>query len=301
MLGAGGHVVVGVDGSPTSVEAARFAAEEAAVRGLELVVVHAGSRGLGQRPRDVAAAGALTASGQALVDEVLSQVRLDAATTVRTVVEAGPVAALLAAVSGDAVMVVLGQHRLDLADGRPAGHVASELGARARCPVVVVPAGWTRTLARGAHLGPRPVVVGVGGTGSAAAVLQLAHEEAELRRTSVLVLHVSTRADATTSRQAMSARALAQVMADQHRGHPDVAIDYRVVPGGTLLAWVDASARAGLLVLGRPRSARGDRAWQQSVARALLHRTRCPLVVVPAVTRSAPEDRLRRGAPALVS
>jgi nucleotide-binding universal stress UspA family protein len=294
-------VVVGVDGSPASVEAARFAADEAAVRGLALVVVHAGARGVDQRPRDVAAAGALTAAGQALVDGTLSQVRVAPTTTVRTVVEAGPVAALLTAVSSDAVMVVLGQHRPDLADGRPAGHVAPELGARARCPVVVVPAGWTRTLARDARLARRPVVVGVGGTGSAAAVLEVAHEEAELRGESVLVLHVSTRAGPTSSRQAASARHLAQVMADQHRGHPDVAIDYRVVPGGTLLAWVDASARASLLVLGRPGSARGDRAWKQSVARALLHQTRCPLVVVPAVTRTVPEDRLRRGAPALVS
>jgi nucleotide-binding universal stress UspA family protein len=296
----GGHVVVvGVDGSPESVEAARFAAAEAELRGLELLVVHACTTGWDRGP---SVSDVLPAAGRALVAEALSHVRLAPTTPVRRVVEAGSAVALLTAVSVDAAMVVLGQHQLDLAGGRPAGQVAPALGANARCPVVVVPAGWSRTAATGAHPGLRPVVVGVGGSSPAVALLQVAFEEAELRHASVLVLHASAGAGGTTSQRAESARDLAETMAGQHHDHPDVALDYRVVPAPTLTAWVDASSRASLMVLGRPRSPRGHRSWQHSVARAMLHQARCPLVVVPARTRVAPpDDRPRRGTPVLVS
>jgi nucleotide-binding universal stress UspA family protein len=295
-------VLVGVDGSPESVEAARFAAVEAAIRGLDLLVVHAGVTGSGRSRRDGAGTGAHPATGQALVDDVLSHVRVAPATVVRTVVEAAPAAALLTALSGDAALLVLGQHHFQLSDRRLGGQVAPAVGASARCPLVVVPAGWTRTVAVSAHLGPRPVVVGVGGTSAADAVLQIAYEEAELRRAPVLILHTATGAGPATSERAASMRNLAQIVAGQHQDHPDVAIDYRIVPAATMTAWVDASSRASLMVLGRPRSPRGHRSWQHSVARAMLHQTRCPLVVVPADARSAAaDDRPRRGTPVLVS
>lgn len=301
--GPGGalQVVVGVDGSPEGVEAARFAADEAAIRGLELLVVHACPPGAARSLRDVGATDARRAHGLGLVDEVLSHVRVAPRTVVRTIVEAAPAAALLTAVSGDAALLVLGQHQLNLANGRLAGQVAPAVGASARCPVVVVPAGWTRIVASSAHLGPRPVVVGVSGRSSATSVLEVAFEEAELRRASVLILHASTGAAVTTGEGTPSERTLAEIVAGQNQDHPDVAIDYRFVPATSVLAWVDASSRASLMVLGRPRSPRGFRSWQHSVARAMLHQTRCPLVVVPASTRSAPaDDRLELGTPVLV-
>jgi nucleotide-binding universal stress UspA family protein len=299
--GGAHQVVVGVDGSPESVEAARFAAHEAAIRGLELLVVHACVTGSGRSRRGVAVADGRPATGQALVDEALSHVRVAPKTKVRTVVEAASAGALLRAVSDDAALLVLGQHQFDLATGRLTGQVARAVGASARCPVVVVPAGWTRTVAGSAHLGPRPIVVAVGGRSSGTAVLQVAFEEAELRQASVLILHASTRADLGTSQGAASARNLAEIVAGQHQDHPDVSIDYRVVPAPSVLAWVDASSRASLMVLGRPQSPCGYRSWQHSVARAMLHQARCPLVVVPARTRSASAaGRPLRGTPSVL-
>lgn len=293
--------MVGVDGSPESVEAARFASQEAAVRGLELLVVHGCPPGSARTMRDVAAADARRASGQALVDEVLSHVPVAPRTLVRTIVEAAPAAELLTAVSGDAALLVLGQHRFDPADGRLAGQVAPAVGASARCPVVVVPSGWTRTVAATAHLGALPIVVGVGGRSPATSVLEVAFEEAELRQTPVLVLHASNGAGRVTGDRVAGVRTMAEIVAGQQAAHPDVAVDYRVVPDATLQAWVDASARASLMVLGRPRSPHGHRSWQHSVAHAMLHQARCPLVVVPASTRSAPaDDHPRLGTPVLV-
>ena len=282
-LGAAGRrrAVVGVDGSPESVEAARYAADEAAARGLDLLLVHACALGVAHAVREGPATDARRAVGQTLVDQVLSQVVVAPRTRVFTIVEIAPAAVLLTAVAGGAVLLVLGQHHLDLADGHLAGHVAPAVAASARCPVVVVPAGWSRTVASSAHLGPRPIVVGVSGTWSATAVLELAFEEAELRRATVLILHASTGHEPPPSRGGATARTMAEVVAGQNQDHPDIAISYRFMPLATITAWVEASSRASLMVLGRSRSPRGRRSWQHSVARAMLHQSRCPLVVVP--------------------
>ncbi len=177
-LGAAGRrrAVVGVDGSPESVEAARYAADEAAARGLDLLVVHACALGVAHSVPEGPATDARRAVGQALVADVLAHVPVAPRTRVFTIVEVAPAAVLLTAVAGGAALLVLGQHQLDPADGHLSGHVAPEVAASARCPVVVVPAGWRRTVAGRAHLGSRSIVVGVSGTWSATAVLELALE-----------------------------------------------------------------------------------------------------------------------------
>ena len=292
------RVVVGVDGSPESVEAARYAADEAAARGVELLVVHAYAVG---PTRDLPTTAASRAAAQRLVDDALSHVPVAATTQVRTIVTVAPAPALLTSLADEAVLLVLGRHRVDPAGGRPAGPVASAVAAEARCPVVVVPAGWSRSVARDAHLGPGPVVVGTTDKASGTSVLRLAYDEAELRQASVLILHASTAAEPATGLRAMSARTTAEFVAGQSLDHPDVAVDYRYVPGETLLALVDLSSRARLMVLGRPRQQAGRLPWGRSVARAMLHRVRCPLMVVPPGTRPAPAtDRAQVGTPVLV-
>jgi nucleotide-binding universal stress UspA family protein len=292
-------VVVGVDGSPESVEAARYAAEEAAARGVELLVVHA----YAARPTlDATGVASQRALAQALVDETLSHVRVAPTTVVRTLVEVGDAAVALTSLSGEAVLLVLGKHHVDPADLRLAGPVASAVAAEARCPVVVVPAGWSRSVTRDAHLGPRPVVVGMSAKASGTSVLRLAYDEAELRQASVLILHASTAEEPATGLRAASARTAAEFVAGQSQDHPDVAVDYRYVPGETLLALVDHSSRARLMVLGRPRPQSGRLLWRRSVAHAMLHQARCPLMVVPPGTRpSAVVLRPRTGPAVLVS
>lgn len=286
MLGpAGAHlVVVGVDGSPESIEAARYAADSTARRGLELLVVHAWGTGWACGQRAVVADGVDGRStGQALVDEVLSHVPVAPTTVVRTVVEPGPAGAILTALAEEAALVVLGQHHFDLVDGNLGGPVSSSVAEDARCPVVVVPAGWNRTVTGSAHLGLRPVVVALDEETPATSVLQVAYDEAERCQASLLVLHASTAAGGRST----SARTTGEILAGQQQDHPDVATDYRFVLGETVPALVDASSRAGLLVLGRPHLRLGRRSWEHSVAHAMLHRARCPLAVVPPVPAPA--------------
>ncbi len=292
------RVVVGVDGSPESVEAARFAAEEAAARGLDLLVVHAYAA---SPTLDVAGFAARHGVAQALVDDALSHVPVAPTTVLRTFVAVAPVAALLTSLTDEAALLVLGRHHFEPADGRLAGPVASTVASEARCPVVVVPAGWSRDVTRDAHLGPRPIVVGMSEKVSGTSVLRLAYDEAELRRASVLILHASTAGEPATGLRAASARTAAEFVADQSQDHPDVAVDFRYVPGETLPALVDFSSHARLMVLGRPRHHSGRLPWRRSVARAMLHQARCPLMVVPPGTRPAPAAaRSQTGTPVLV-
>jgi nucleotide-binding universal stress UspA family protein len=291
------RVVVGVDGSPESVEAVRYAADEAAARGVELLVVHAYAAG---PTRDLSTTAASPAAAQRLVDDTLSHVLVGATTPVRTVVAAAPPAALLTSLADEAVLLVLGRHHVDQADGRPS-RVVSAVAGSARCPVVVVPGGWSSSVARDAHLGPRAVVVGTTDQMSGTSVLRLAYDEAELRQASVLILHASTAAEPATGLRALSARTTAEFVAGQSLDRPEVAVDYRYVPEETLRALVEVSGRARLMVLGRPRQQSGRLPWGRSVARAMLHQARCPLMVVPLGTRPAPAaDRAQVGTPVLV-
>lgn len=283
-------VVVGVDGSPASVEAAQFGADEAAARRLDLLVVHAVTPGSGRTVRGVRDAEGVAGRrtrGQVLLDAALSRIRVAPRTMVHTVVEAAPAGALLSAWTGGAALLILGQHQFDLNDGRVAGQVAPAVVANARCPVVVVPAGWTRTVVRTAHLGVRPVVVAVGGPGAATAALRLAYEEAELRRVPVVILHALTRAGPATGGRTAGEGTMAEVAALRDHEHPDVGTDYRVVPVATISTWVDATSTASLMILGRPSGLRGRRSWKNSVAHAMLHQARCPLAVVPPSPRWA--------------
>ncbi len=117
----------------------------------------------------------------------------------------------------------------------------------------------------------------------------------------MLILHASTGHEPPTGCGGAAARTMAEVVARQNQHHPDIAISYRFMSTATMVAWVEASSRASLMVLGRSRSSRARRSWQHSVARAMLHQTRCPLVVVPASARSvSADDRPELGTSVLV-
>lgn len=288
------EVVVGVDGSPESLEAARFGAAEAAARSLDLVLVHACTPCSARGVSGAAAAAAGRVQGQALVEETLAHVLVTPRTRVSTIVEAASAGELLVGLSGDAALLVLGQHQLDPAGSPFSGRVAPAAVGDARCPVVVVPAGWTRTTAGCVHLAPRPVVVGVGGHGPQGAALEVAFGEAALRRASVLILHASTGGTLSATQRAATEHAVADIVTAQDQDHPDVAVDYRFVPAATVSTWIEASSRASLLVVGGPSNPGAGRSWGRSTSHALLHQSRCPLMVVPASTSPPPDGEWRR-------
>jgi nucleotide-binding universal stress UspA family protein len=140
-----GIVVVGVDGSDGSVEALRFALEEARIRGAKLRAVNAW-----HIPPAVYGAGWAPASvdldeyrklAEAALQKSLEDVGAEASgVTVTPVLEEGQPADVLCAEADNADLLVVGSRGLGGFRGLLLGSVSQQCAHHAPCPVVVVPA-----------------------------------------------------------------------------------------------------------------------------------------------------------------
>ncbi|MGE0220410.1 universal stress protein [Mycolicibacterium sp.] len=164
-------VVVGVDGSPSSLSAVRWAAGEARLRGLPLTIVHVADAGATDESETVLAQ-ARTAGLDAGLPDVDARRR-----TGRAVTE------LVEASSGAQLMVVGSRGRT----GRLAGSVGVGMLHHARCPVAIVHGDVEPRK----QPGRRPVLVGIDGSKASLAAAALAFEEAARRCVDLLALHVS--------------------------------------------------------------------------------------------------------------
>lgn len=139
-------IVVGVDGSPASSVALRFAAEEARLRGAGLRVVRAWKVPVGAYapvpyPAELYAEVAPETERHlaAQVSEVLGsepEVRVE-----QRVVE-GPPAKVLVEEAAGATLLVVGTRGHGGFTGLLLGSTSAQVVQHAPCPVVVVPAGW---------------------------------------------------------------------------------------------------------------------------------------------------------------
>jgi nucleotide-binding universal stress UspA family protein len=291
-----GSVVVGYDASEHADAALDWAAREAAGRGAPLKVLYAANySGVLVGP---AGAGAwLPSEAQLVAHEIAEEGAARALKTAPDVdVEAvtamsGAVAALTDA-SRSAAVVVVGTRGHGERIGSLLGSVAFGVAAHAGCPVVVV-------RGRSADaVGPdHPVVVGVDGSpGADAAVDRGAQVAAGSGAELVLVTAWHTRpseawaaayfAEAHPGQEPGDvARAAAEELLTQVRDrvlqrHPDLAVTTRAVEGAAGPAVADASAGAGLVVVGA--RGRGDFAslLLGSVSRGVIHAAECPVEVV---------------------
>jgi len=282
-------VVVGVDGSPSSLAAVDVAAAEARLRRLPLRVVHAfvwPYYGIPLGPSDAGPPeGGLRHEAERIVADALERA-LEAAPEVDVdgEVVTGGGSAVLVAESRDAAMVVIGDRGLGGFSGLLIGSVAVQLAAHSECPVLVV---------RG-HAHPSgPVVLGVDGSPEASAAVAHAFDEAWLRGTALVAVHAwvdpVVRApgdilpvvfDADQVRDE-EARLLAEAIAGCRNQYPDVAVREELVHGPTRAALIDHSAAAQLVVVGT-RGRGGMRGLLLgSVSQAVLHHAACPVLVVP--------------------
>ncbi len=269
-----GPVIVGVDGTPTSLAAVDLAAEEALARVTPLLVLHA--HGGAPRP-DSRTFGARRVLEMAADRARSEHPGLSVATDL---VSAHPVDALLR-YSASASLVVVG-HASGVQDGRS---VAARVAARAGRPVLVY-----RPLATAvSEPMSRPVLVGLAGATRADSLLRFAFAEAALRGAPLLALHAwSEPADRyptgvgpdgyhrRLARQGAE-RLLSESLSAWADKYPEVAVR-RVVRHclDVGVALTAASRSAQLVVVGQPRTVAG------SVFSVLLHRAGCPVVVVPA-------------------
>lgn len=286
-----GSIVVGVDGSSSSALAAEWAAEQAALQRLPLVLVRAevppstlatvwfGSMGIDRTNlydrirRELtpllaeSAAVAVTAHSDLEVHQVL---RL-----------ADPRQTLLQE-SERAAAVVVGTRGHGPIRDLLLGSVSMAVSTHAHSPVVVVRDPVAEPL-----LG---VVVGVEGLGHDRAALELGYRMADLHRLPLTAVHcfwdaVDAGEDAgdvddgagLDDRRAI----LADATADIARKHPDVATRIVLSRGFADARLVAASREAALVVVGHRRKPRLNEVIYGSLAPRVVERARCSVAVVP--------------------
>jgi nucleotide-binding universal stress UspA family protein len=281
-------VVVGIDGSPSALDAARWATREAARRRTTVQLInafgwletrHLHDHGLGRSFRETMLARAradVSAAAEAAV-EAAPGVAIS-----EHVVDGFPVPLLLAA-SRRAGLVVLGDRGLGGFTGLLVGSVAIGLAARAECPVVVVRGE------RSSDVGP--IVVGIDGSPVSEAALAFAFEAAAARKADLVAVHawndnVFEAAVAPLldwdAIEADEHRVLAERLAGWGAKYPDVEVRRVVVrdrPAHALIEQASGTA-AQLVVVGSHGQGSAAGLVLGSVSHAVLHHSPCPVAVV---------------------
>ncbi|GAB3144550.1 universal stress protein [Amycolatopsis stemonae] len=275
-------IVTGVDGSAESLDAVRWAARTAGLRGAPLEIVHAldipALLAGGVVPPPDEMVDALRARGRRALRTAAelaaaqgvpgAATRLDPDRAAQTLIEASRSAALL--VVGSA-----GHGRLT---SLLAGSVAAAVGTHAHCDTAVVRGdSWDEPGAA-----ERPVVTGIDGSEAGARVLAAALAEARARHASLVVLHAW--ADTPPPRQdprcvtEAGQRLLGERLLDQETG--DVALEQVVVHAHPRRELIERSGAAQLVVLGDRGRGGFPGLLLGSTGQALLHHAACPVLLV---------------------
>ena len=293
MNNVAGTIVVGVDGSDSSMHAVAWAAEQAGVERRALTLVHtvhaitpAYLHAALIPPRE------LITQLRAEAQEVLDRAREKALGTspgieVREVFEFEDTRDLLLRMSEDAAMLVVGSRGLGTLRRLLLGSVGVALVRHSRCPVVVHRPGHTGTVRNG-------VLVGADASEESLPVLEFAYREASLRRLPLTVLHCQWDVQAGTmgayvDPHAATAResrrlALAESVAGLAEKYPDVRATVEVTDGRPQDVLVRLGERMNLVVVGAHQAGRAADLVFGSVSRAVVEHARVPVVVVPVST-----------------
>ncbi|MFE3521030.1 universal stress protein [Streptomyces sp. NPDC059161] len=293
-------LVVGVDGSESSLLAVDWAVDEAARHGLPLRLVHASLRERYERVRP--SFGADRPAGEVMAQNIVAscaeraRLRDPEVKVSADVVAADPVSTLLRAGS-EAFALVTGVHGRGEVAGLLLGSVSLTVAARAMCPVVVV-RGEARNLAGSAGR----VVVGVGDSTAGTGAVLFAAREAEARGWALSAVRAwrspvrepgsptaesvpgedpRLAADAAGAPEEQASANLDDALRAVAREHPEVDVSRRAVEGPAHRVLLEASADADLIVVGAQRRHGHFGLQLGSVAHALLHHSACPVAVVP--------------------
>lgn len=284
--------MAGVDGSDSALEAARWAADEAVrkrvpLRLVSCVHVPVTSTYVG----DVGLGFGLTEDLRAESERLLEQVRAALVArqpdlNVATAELFGPPIPALVEESNAARLMVVGSRGLGGFRGMLVGSTAVALASRGHCPVAVI---------RGDGRGGGPVVVGVDGSPTSDAAVELAFEEASLRGAELVAVHTwlehtsdAAHLAAMESRiggDAVSTRGmqeLAERLTPWAEKYPDVTVVRRVVSGRPIVNLLAAAADAQLLLVGSRGRGTFAGVVLGSTSQALVYHAPCPLIVARA-------------------
>jgi nucleotide-binding universal stress UspA family protein len=284
------RIVVGVDGSPESRAAVRWASREASMRHVELTVAHASptpvvasSAVLWPAPVPAEVATQQQEYAKALIEEAV-EVASRAAHGVRVeqaVLDSAPVP-MLVGLSKEAQLVVVGRRGGGRLHGIPLGSVSAGLLHHGHSPVAVIHIEADSP----PHRGPAPVVVGIDGSAASELATAIAFDEASWRGVDLVALHAWCDSDVfgihTLEWAAVEASAhetLAERLAGWQERYPDVTVHSVVVLDRAAQHLLEQAERAQLVVVGS--HGRGGFAGMLlgSVGTAVAQAARAPVIV----------------------
>jgi nucleotide-binding universal stress UspA family protein len=282
-------IVAGVDGSASALNAAVWAADEAARRHLPLRLVYAvdlsplaysgGFRPSPNYANHVEAEGR-NALGEAAAAVELPHPDLD----VTTVLRGSSSVQTLIDESDNARLVVLGSRGLGGFAGLLAGSNAVALVSHGRCPVAIIRGGQPAV--------DGPVVVGVDGSPNSEAAVEIAFEEASLRGVGLTAVHTWVQfasdsayayarqfATSMDDVQASETELLAASLAGWQEKYPNVTVARVVMRDRPARCLIDHAAGAQLLVVGSRGHGGFTGMLLGSTSQALIYHAPCPLLV----------------------
>ncbi|MGC4820542.1 universal stress protein [Micromonospora sp. DT63] len=281
-------VVVGVDGSPSSLVAAEHGARAALLRSRPLLLVHGYLHPLGYgvplNPYDLGVPAPTEESRQMLEKTAAELVDRWPGLDVEARQVAGGPGATMVEESRRADLVVVGSRGLGGFTGLLLGSVGAQVAAHAHCPVLVSRPDEQPIDA------DAPVLVGVDGSESSRLAVGYGATEAALRDVPLVLVHVSPLDggrplpdevdEAQAAYQAEAVRLLAEASAAVRAEHPDLVVrEHPIRAAGAAQGLIEASDTASLLVVGT----RGRHGFTGlllgSVSQAAIQHARCPVLV----------------------
>ncbi|MEV3901512.1 universal stress protein [Mycobacterium sp. NPDC050551] len=251
-------IVVGVDGSPASDAAVRWAADEARLCGSSVTLVHVMPPAVATWPVG-AAYGSLTdwqeANAKDVIDRarhVIATIGVGAPPDVHTEMVTDNIVSALVAASKNARMLVVGNDGYGAVSRLLLGSTSSAVLHHALCPVAVVRAEEGRTLDPHA-----PVVVGIDGSPASESATAAAFDEADRRGVDLVAVHAWS--DLTVfpaveldwrEYQQKAEELLGQRLAGWAERYPNVRVQRCIQRDDPAKRLIEESRRAQLLVVG---------------------------------------------------
>jgi nucleotide-binding universal stress UspA family protein len=279
------YVLVGVNGSPASSSAIRYAAQEADRLGTRVQLVHVVPNYVPIAPMHPRVPSDLAAAGRKILRDATTEAHqfLDESRVVASL-HFGPRIPTLLELAEHAQLVVLGSQRRTALDRLLTASTLVGVAARAGCPVVAVPQSWTPSSAK------QSILVAVKSAERSAELVRSAFQVAAERHARLVLVHawelpmeyddlITTRVD-EEEWAARARRTIEDSLTGLRKAYPEVPVEIRVVHGQPARILQVASSDADLLLLA-PRRRGFPLGHLGGTGRALLREGHCPVEVVP--------------------
>ncbi len=282
-------VVVGVDDSAPSRVAVDWAARDAARRrvGLKLVYVLTPPAVMAfpDVPMPPAYLEWQEGEGRKLLESSLATAREaagDSGIEITTEMVSGPPVPVLADLSTDAQMIVVGCHGRGAMARTLLGSVSTGLVHHAHCPVAIIHDEDPLM----SHPSQAPVVVGVDGSPASEHALEIAFEQASFREVDLVAVHAWSDTGVFefpgvdwTTLQAMGEETLGERLSGWQERYPDVPVRRVVAADRPAHQLLEQGESAQLLVVGSHGRGGFAGALLGSVSTAVVHGAKMPVIV----------------------